>query len=71
MTFGYGPHSCLGHRLSTAEMKVFLVVLCSSFEFRPVKDVKINKYNSILTRPYVTGEWAAGAQLPVIVRELK
>ena len=54
-----------------AEMKVFLVVLCSSFEFRPVKDIKINKYNSILTRPYVTGEWAAGAQLPVIVRELK
>lgn len=49
-------------------MKVFLVVLLSSFEFLPVEGVRILKGNSILTRPYVKGE--KGPQLPLIVREL-
>ena len=69
MTFGYGPQSCLGHRWATAEMKIFLVVLLSTFEFLPVEGVQIIKHNSILTRPYVKGE--KGTHLPLIVRELK
>jgi len=69
LSFGYGPHSCLGHRWAIAEMKIFLVVLLSSFEFLTVEGVQIVKYNSMLTKPYVKGE--KGPQLPVIVRELK
>ncbi|CAA7260000.1 unnamed protein product [Cyclocybe aegerita] len=68
MTFGYGPHSCLGHRFSIAEMKIFLVVLIASYEFSPAEDVKISKFNSILTRPYVSGEWSVGTRLPIFVR---
>lgn len=71
MTFGYGPHSCLGHKWATMEMKIFLVVLLSAFEFSTPEGVHISKHNSILTRPYVKGEWKSGSQLPVMIRELK
>lgn len=71
MAFGYGPHSCLGYKWAIVEMKVFLVTLLSTFEFLPAEGVPITKVNSFLTRPFVKGEWSAGSQLPVMVRELK
>ncbi|KDR85255.1 hypothetical protein GALMADRAFT_108155 [Galerina marginata CBS 339.88] len=71
MTFGCGPHFCLGHKFATAEMKVFIATLLPRFEFSPAANVKISKFNSILTRPFVSGKWSSGTQLPVMVRELK
>jgi len=70
MTFGYGPHSCLGYRFTVAEIKIFIASLVPHFDFSPAKDVKILKFNSILTRPFVSGKWNSGTQLPLCVREV-
>ncbi|KAF8973810.1 cytochrome P450 [Flammula alnicola] len=71
LTFGYGPHSCVGYRFSIAEIKVFIATLLPHFEFRPAEGVKIAKFSTILTRPYVAGKWSEGTKLPLVVRELK
>lgn len=71
MTFGLGPHSCLGHWFAVAEIKIFIAALLPHFEFSPVEGIKISKFNSILTRPFVSGKWSAGTQLPLVVREVK
>jgi cytochrome P450 len=71
MTFGYGASSCLGYRFSIAEMKAFIATIVPQFEFCPVEDIKISKFNTIITRPYVSGKWAEGTKLPISVRELK
>ncbi|PFH54708.1 hypothetical protein AMATHDRAFT_134231 [Amanita thiersii Skay4041] len=68
MTFGFGPHSCLGYKFTLSEIKVFLSILIPSFEFIPAKDIQIGKFNAILTRPYVIDQWNLGTQLPLIVR---
>jgi len=70
MTFGYGPQSCLGYKFSMAEIKVFITLLLLNFAFSPLEDVKITKFNSILTRPFLSGKWAQGTQLPLRVRQL-
>lgn len=71
MTFGYGPQSCLGYRFSIAEMKCFIATLLPQFEFRPAEGVKVGKFNTIITRPYVSGKWSEGTQLPISICELK
>lgn len=68
MTFGFGPHSCLGYKFTIAEMKAFLAVMLSQFVFTPKEDIEISKFNAILTRPYVVDKWELGTQLPVVVR---
>lgn len=70
MTFGYGPQSCLGYKFSMAETKVFIMILLLNFTFSPVEDVQITKVNSVLTRPFLSGKWAEGTQLPLRVRQL-
>lgn len=71
MTFGYGPHSCLGYRFALAEIKIFIASLLPHFEFSHPEDVKILKFNSILTRPFVSGKWSSGTQLPLRIRQVK
>ncbi|KAG6837201.1 hypothetical protein H0H93_013069, partial [Arthromyces matolae] len=66
MTFGMGPHSCLGYKFTINEMKAFLATILPQFSFNPATD--ISKFNSILTRPYVTGKWGLGTQLPLVVQ---
>ncbi|KAG6814437.1 hypothetical protein H0H92_007441 [Tricholoma furcatifolium] len=65
MTFGMGPHSCLGYKFTINEMKAFIATILPQFIFRPA--ASISKYNSILTRPYVTNKWELGTQLPLLV----
>ncbi|KAF5377300.1 hypothetical protein D9615_006383 [Tricholomella constricta] len=65
MTFGMGPHSCLGYRFTINEMKAFLATILPQFVFQPA--AKIAKYNSILTRPYVVNKFELGTQLPLVV----
>ncbi|TFK30676.1 cytochrome P450 [Coprinopsis marcescibilis] len=68
MSFGYGPHACLGFQFTASEIKTVLATVVSRFEFSPADDVKINKYNCIITRPFVEGCWKDGAQLPLKIR---
>lgn len=68
MSFGYGPHSCLGQRFAIAEMKTFLAALVLRFEFAPVEGVTIKKWNTFVTRPFVPGITEPGVspfQLPL------
>lgn len=65
MTFGHGPSSCLGTKFTFSELKIVVATLISKFEFAPVEDIKISKYNCIITRPYVEGQWSEGTQLPL------
>ncbi|KAF8060980.1 cytochrome P450 [Lyophyllum atratum] len=65
MTFGMGPHSCLGYKFSVNEMKAFLATMLPQFVFSPAAD--ISKFNAILTRPYITNKWELGTQLPLVV----
>ncbi|KAJ2913029.1 hypothetical protein MD484_g7385, partial [Candolleomyces efflorescens] len=52
LTFGYGPHSCLGYRFAVSEIKIFLAHLVLRFDFAPVAGLKITKRNTFVTRPY-------------------
>ncbi|TFK76684.1 cytochrome P450 [Pluteus cervinus] len=67
MTFSLGPHSCVGYKFSIAEIKVFLGTLLPQFVFKPQEGTEILKFNAILTKPYVKGQWQMGAQLPLVV----
>ena len=67
MTFGFGPHSCLGYKFTVNEMKVFLATILPQFTFTPAEGVEITKLNSILTRPYIKDNWELGTQLPINV----
>ncbi|KAI6040266.1 cytochrome-450 hydroxylase [Pisolithus marmoratus] len=60
LTFSAGPRSCIGMRFSMIEMKTFLYTLLTNFE--------VFKANVVLTRPYVTGQFKAGSQCPLLVR---
>ncbi|KAF8633944.1 hypothetical protein AX15_001127 [Amanita polypyramis BW_CC] len=71
MTFSFGPHSCLGYKFTLAEMKIFLAILTCSFIFAPSPDIKIAKFNAILTRPYVIDQWEQGTQMPILVKPYK
>ncbi|KAK4684235.1 hypothetical protein P7C73_g5960, partial [Tremellales sp. Uapishka_1] len=69
MTFLGGTRSCIGYKFSVVEIKVVLFVLVRSFVFAelPGKPV-IEKKASMVMRPRVVGEEAAGFQLPLLVR---
>lgn len=71
MTFGFGPHSCLGYKFTLAEIKIFLTVLILRFVFTPDPTIQIAKFNAILTRPYVIGRWDLGTRMPVLVQEYR
>jgi cytochrome P450 len=67
MTFGLGPHSCLGYKFTIAEIKVFLAAIMPHFVFTPAEGVEITKFNSILTRPYIRNKSELGSGLPIVV----
>ncbi|KAL1703386.1 cytochrome P450 [Schizophyllum commune] len=67
MTFSFGPHSCPGFRFAISQMKIFLATLLPHFTFKPADGVKIVKYNSIVTKPYVSGKWELGMKMPMLV----
>ena len=67
MTFGFGPHSCLGYKFTVNEMKVFLATILPQFTFTLAEGIEIAKFNSILTRPCIKDNWELGMQLPIIV----
>ncbi|KIL70583.1 hypothetical protein M378DRAFT_66688 [Amanita muscaria Koide BX008] len=71
MTFGFGPHSCLGFKFTIAEIKIFLATLIPNFVFTPVPDIQIGKFNAILTRPFILGQWDKGTRMPILVRPTK
>ncbi|KZW00289.1 cytochrome P450 [Exidia glandulosa HHB12029] len=68
MTFSMGPRACIGYRFSIMEMKIFLYVLLTRFEFSDSDT--IFKANVVLTRPYVKGRSKEGSQLPMRVTPL-
>ncbi|KAH7108160.1 cytochrome-450 hydroxylase [Auriculariales sp. MPI-PUGE-AT-0066] len=63
MTFSMGPRACIGLRLSLMEIKIFLFILLTRFEFRDSDTVY--KSNVVLTRPYVRGKPGLGSQCPM------
>lgn len=67
MSFGLGPHSCLGYKFSMVEIKVFLGILLPRFVFKPQEGIEISKFNAILTKPYVKDQWELGTRLPLVV----
>lgn len=48
------------------ETKTFLCLLLTNFVFSET-DSEIFKANVVLTRPYVTGQFKAGSQCPLLV----
>ncbi|KAG5646087.1 hypothetical protein DXG03_004510 [Asterophora parasitica] len=65
MTFGMGPHSCVGYKFTINEMKAFIATTILQFTFEPAAE--ISKYNAMLTRPYITDKFELGTQLPLVV----
>ncbi|KIY62983.1 cytochrome P450 [Cylindrobasidium torrendii FP15055 ss-10] len=71
MTFLGGPRACIGYRFSIVEAKAIVFTLLRAFGFElAVKHEDIVSFSSIVQRPYVKNEMAAGSQLPVIIRPL-
>jgi len=73
MTFNEGPRLCLGYRLAIFEYKAILASLILEFRFEDVPGQVIKNRLSVTMQPYVVGEEAKGASLPVrvglVVRE--
>ncbi|KAG8985224.1 hypothetical protein FRB94_006018 [Tulasnella sp. JGI-2019a] len=67
-SFSVGSHSCAGMQFAIMEAKAYIAELVNSFEFTPVPDQKILKMNIITTKPFVSGQYTKGPQLPMIVR---
>ncbi|KAK6987515.1 cytochrome P450 [Favolaschia claudopus] len=70
MTFIGGPRSCIGFRFSLAEMKALIFTLVRAFEFElavPREEMGATG-NSIVLRPAVMTDLAAGNQLPLVVK---
>jgi cytochrome P450 len=63
MTFSFGPHACPGWKFSILETKIFLATLIPYFVFEPAADIQ--KFNAILTRPYVYDQFEFGTRLPI------
>ncbi|KAF5370085.1 hypothetical protein D9758_001087 [Tetrapyrgos nigripes] len=66
LTFSAGPRSCIGLRFSIIEIKTFIFFLVTNFVFQETGD-KIIKSNVVLTRPYISGKYSSGSQLPLKV----
>lgn len=57
------------NKLNRAKAIVFTLVRAFEFELA-VKHEDIVSYSSIVQRPYVKSDMAAGSQLPIIIRAL-
>ncbi|KAF5354697.1 hypothetical protein D9756_005236 [Leucocoprinus leucothites] len=68
LSFSAGPRSCIGMRFSMIEIKTFLYILLTHFEFAPTGD-KIHRVNVVLTRPFISKRFKEGSQLPMIVKQ--
>ncbi|WVQ81299.1 hypothetical protein IAT38_003422 [Cryptococcus sp. DSM 104549] len=71
LTFLGGTRNCIGYRFALAEIKAILFVLIRGLEFaelgsKPVVEQKV----SVVMRPRVVGEEAAGLQMPLMVKPL-
>jgi len=66
LTFSSGPRSCIGMRFSLIEIKTFLYILLTNFVFQTTED-KIVRANVVLTRPYISGKYKEGSQLPMFI----
>ncbi|KIJ68616.1 hypothetical protein HYDPIDRAFT_81313 [Hydnomerulius pinastri MD-312] len=65
MTFSFGPHACPGWKFSILQTKIFMATLLPHFVFEPAADIQ--KFNAVLTRPYVYDQFEHGARLPLKV----
>jgi cytochrome P450 len=72
MTFGAGPHSCIGYRFSVIETKIIMYTIINAFNFRlGVEAVEVGKFNTgIVLRPCMKAEREKGPGLPVIVSKV-
>jgi hypothetical protein len=75
LTFYAGPSAssaesvlCINMRFSMIEMKIFFHILLTTFSFADT-DKKSTK-STVLTRPYVSGQFKRGSQRPLLVRPL-
>lgn len=69
VTFIAGAHACIGYRFSVVEIKALLFTLVRAFEFElalPAEDIV--RKTSIVGRPVVASNPAAGPQLPLLIR---
>ncbi|KAH9005440.1 cytochrome P450 [Lactarius hatsudake] len=69
LTFIAGTHACIGYRFSVVEIKAILFTLVRAFEFElalPAEDIV--RRTSIVGRPVVASNPAAGPQLPLLIR---
>lgn len=68
-SFILGPYSCIGYRLSLAEIKVVLFTVLRRFQFDELPSrPEVEYMSSLATRPQVKGE--PGGQLPLLVSSL-
>ncbi|KAH9030859.1 cytochrome P450 [Lactarius deliciosus] len=68
-TFIAGAHACIGYRFSVVEVKALLFTLVRAFEFElalPAEDIV--RRTSVVGRPVVASNPAAGPQLPLLIR---
>ncbi|KAK2467761.1 hypothetical protein APHAL10511_000056 [Amanita phalloides] len=70
LTFSAGPRSCIGMRFSLIEIKMFLYLLVTHFNFKPTEE-QIFKANVVLTRPYIRGRYQEGSQCPLVVEHIR
>jgi len=69
LTFIAGAHACIGYRFSVVEMKALLFTLLRGFEFElalPAEDIV--RTSTVVGRPGIASNPAAGAQLPLLIR---
>ncbi|KAF8913432.1 hypothetical protein CPB85DRAFT_1219662, partial [Mucidula mucida] len=72
MTFLGGPRACIGYRFSLAETKAIVFTLMRAFEVElAVPHGDIAKKTSVVQRPYLRNNAAAGNQLPIIIRPVR
>ncbi|KAI6029284.1 cytochrome P450 [Pisolithus microcarpus] len=69
LTFGSGPHACLGWRFATIEVQAFLAEIFSQFEISLTEEAKrVRRELCLLVMvPAVEGEIADGVQLPLAI----
>jgi len=69
LTFIAGAHACIGYRFSVVEIKALLFTLVRGFEFElalPAEDIV--RMTTIVGRPTIASNPAAGPQLPLLIR---
>ncbi|KAI0345687.1 cytochrome P450 [Trametopsis cervina] len=76
LTFGSGAvvdgnRSCIGYRFAINEIKIFLYVLLTEFEFSMDPGIEIEKRINVVTRPWVKSEPHMGNQMPLRLRRVQ